>query len=191
MATELEALARVIQSEVGSSGSLAERIAIGWVARNRARKRKQTIAQMAMPPAKQGKGRPFSSARSATAESTDAATQVLAMPASADPTNGATSAFEPALQDELFSRGRKGYSQDAGMVRAKWLRELGYYGSVGGWDLFGPKGGPGERPVPAEWGIARKAIRGPVSRVNVTRPARSGGFLWLFPLLFVLVSKRR
>jgi hypothetical protein len=191
---DLEALARVIQSEVGPNGTGPERIAVGWVARNRARKRGTTIARMAMPPAKQGKGRPFSSARPATEESRAAALTVLS--SAEDPTGGATSAFEPALQDKLFAEGRKGYSLDAGAVRAKWLRELDYYGAVETWDLFGPKGGKGARPVPESWGLGRtpkdvaRSIRGPGTIVNVTR-AGSGGTPWLLLLLLALAFKRR
>lgn len=192
---DLSGLARTIQSEAGSSASLAERIAVGWVCRNRARKRGVTIAAMTLPPAKQGKGRPMSSARAATPESTEAAHSVLSM--ADDPTNGATSAFEPALQDALFSRKRPGYTKDAGMVRASWLRDLDYYGSVGAWDLFGPKGGAGAKPVPMEWGLGtdlakiRSApIRGRGTSIT-SKLAASGGIPWLLLLLLGLAFKRR
>jgi hypothetical protein len=194
VATALEALARIIQSEVGSSAPTPERIAVGWVARNRAAKRKQTIVAMSMPPAKQGKGRPFSSARSATPASTDAARTVLAMPASDDPTSGATSCFQPVLQDRLYSAGR--YKNDANMVRRSWLRELDYYGSVGTWDLFGKKGGPGKRPIPDSWGLndAVATPRGGAIRLKqttITTARGSGAFPWLLLLLFVPRFTRR
>jgi hypothetical protein len=154
---------------------------------------------MALPPAKQGKGRPFSSARPATPASIEAARAVLGAKQEDDPTRGATSAFEPALQDALFSRKRKGYSSDAGMVRRKWLRELDYYGSVGAWDFFGRKGGPGAKPVPQEWGLGtdlvaiRSApIRGPVTTITKSKLAGLGGYVpWLLLLLFVARSRRR
>jgi hypothetical protein len=193
---DLDALGRIIASEVGPSGSADERIALGWLARNRAAVRKVSISKMAMPPAKQGAGRPFSSARPATPEAIEAAR--AALDGKDDPTHGAYAGFEPALQDRLFAEGRKGYSRDASMVRAKWLREMDYYGSVGAWDLFGRRGGAGAKPIPEAWGIGtnlaaiRKApIRGPVTLVTNTRSAALGGYApWLL-LLFVLAYKRR
>lgn len=185
MARDLEALARIIQSETGSSAELPERIAVGWVARNRARKRGQTIAEMALPPRKQGPGRPFSSARPATAASLDAARTVLGM--KEDPTAGATSCFQPVLQDRLYSAGK--YNHDANGVRRSWLRELDYYGTVGTWDLFGRKGGPGARPIPPSWGLdLSPPSRGPVARAGKLRTARLGGLPWL---VLLLLSVRR
>lgn len=184
---DLEALSRVIQSEVGSSGSHEERIAVGWVARNRARKRGVTLAKFALPPAKQGKGRPMSSARPGTEESKAAAFAVLS--SQDDPTHGAYAAFEPALQDKLFMERRKGYSMDAGMVRAKWLREMSYFGTVGAWDLFGAKGGAGAMPTPP--GFATVAPGRSSGARGSGRAAGSGGFPWLLLLLLGLASKRR
>jgi hypothetical protein len=67
----------------------------------------------------------------------------LAAPPSEDPTGGATNAFQPALQDKLFRAGRKGYTKNADQVRELWKRRgLALYGTVGTWELYGPKRDP-------------------------------------------------
>jgi hypothetical protein len=151
---DVEALARIIQSEVGS-GPLDERVAIAWVARNRARARGQTIARMVCQPCgkSSGRARPFSSAQKATPKSRELAALILAALPVEDPTRGATSCFEPTLQDRLHAAGRPGHELDARGVRFCWLRSQSFYGTVGRWDLFGPKDGPGARPPPKTWGL--------------------------------------
>ena len=152
---EVEALARVIASEVGR-GTLAERVAIAWCARNRARVRGTMIARLVCSPCgkSQGNRRPFSTMQPASPATRELAAIVLASPQSEDPTQGATSCFEPALQDRLHREGRPGHRLDARGVRVCWLRGQDYYGSVGRWDLFGPKGGRGARAVPHTWNLA-------------------------------------
>lgn len=135
---ERTALARILRSEVGSS-TFPERVAIAWVARNRARARGTSIARMACTPrCGPGGKRPFSSRLHHRPEDLNLADRILARPWTSDPTRGATSAFEPALQDRLHAAGRRGYLLDGAGVRRKWLREHDHYGVVGRWELFGP-----------------------------------------------------
>lgn len=115
------ALGRVITSEIGS-GTPAERDAVAWIARNRARARKVSIAKLVCTPdcGPCCKGRPFSSRREAAARDLGLAIRVLAAPQSADPTGGATSFFEPVLQDRWVAEGRPGYNFSAAQVRERW-----------------------------------------------------------------------
>jgi hypothetical protein len=154
LSDDVEALARVIQSEVGR-GTLAERLAIGWCARNRAAARSLSIARLVCSPCgkSSGNARPFSTMLPGTTASRELAAVILASPQSEDPTQGATNCFEPNLQNRLHRAGRPGHRLDARGVRHCWLRGLDYYGSVGQWDLFGPKAGRGAREVPAEWDV--------------------------------------
>ena len=159
---EVEALARIITSEAGS-GPIAERMALGWTARNRARAGRPpvNIARLVCAPCGESSGnaRPFSSRMPATAANRELAAMILASPQSEDPTQGAESCFEPGLQDRLYAAGKPGNRLDARGVRYCWLRSgLDYYGSVGRWDLFGPKGGRGVRPVPREWRLEGYAV---------------------------------
>jgi hypothetical protein len=151
---EAEALARVIASEAGRQRpEIQTRIA--WTARNRARYKNTTIARLVCQPCgKQvGNRRPFSSAQAPTPKHREVAAQVLAMPLTDDPTRGADHILEPGLMDRQFAAGTSKF--DARMVRARRLKGgLDYYGSFGGWDFFGPKGGPGAQPVPAAWNLA-------------------------------------
>ena len=147
---ERTALARVIRSEAGSHTE-AERLAVAWVARNRARKAGTSIARLVCSPScgPGGEGRPMSSRRAARDEDLALADVVLASSTSDDPTRGANNAFEPALQDQLFKAKRAGYTKSAAEVRARWLRSSDYYGTVGRWELYGPKGGGVARPQPS------------------------------------------
>lgn len=133
------ALARVIRSEAGSQ-TWAERAAVAWVVRNRARREGVGIAALVCTPrcGPQGRGRPFSSRRPPREEDQVLADAVLAAPRSSDPTGGATSAFEPELQDRLAWEGRPGH-RPAAEVRARWLRHADVYGRVGRWEFYGPK----------------------------------------------------
>jgi spore germination cell wall hydrolase CwlJ-like protein len=121
---DVDALARVITSE--SNGyTEAERLAIAWTVRNRARRRGVSIAHLVCWPScgPQGKDRPFSSARAATETNRALAQRVLAAPQSDDPTRGATAFFEPRVQDRLVADGRPGYRFTSEQLRARWQRE--------------------------------------------------------------------
>jgi hypothetical protein len=138
---ETRALGRVIHSEAGSQ-TLGERVAVAWVARNRAAAQGTTIAKlMCSPCGRQGKARPMSTRLAPREEDLQIARQVLAAPRSADPTGGADHAFEPVLQDKLHAAGRPGYTKSAADVRARWTRTRIYYGNAGRWELYGPKRG--------------------------------------------------
>jgi spore germination cell wall hydrolase CwlJ-like protein len=123
-ADDVDGLGRVITSEANGY-SEAERLAIAWTVRNRARKRGVSIAQLVCWPScgPQGKDRPFSSARAANETNRALARRVLAAPQSEDPTRGATAFFEPQVQDKLVAEGRPGYRFTSEQVRAKWQRE--------------------------------------------------------------------
>jgi hypothetical protein len=122
--TEELSLGKVITSEAGD-GIPAERAAVGWVTRNRAKARGTTIARMVCWPecGPCCKGRPMSSARGPATQDLALARAILRAPESEDPTRGATSFFEPVLQDRLVREGRPGYRLTAAQVREKWLRD--------------------------------------------------------------------
>ncbi len=138
---DIETLARVITSEAGSQ-SLAEKQAIAWVARNKSVVRRTPLVKfLGQPFGKQGarmangKRRTFSTRQAATPASREIATQVLNAPQSADPTQSATSAFEPKLQDRLFNKKR--YRRNAEMLRAEWHEGGGHrVGRIGRWELW-------------------------------------------------------
>lgn len=122
---EAEALARVITSEAGSPRySDEERRRIAWTVRNRARRRGVTIARLVCSPCgPQGKARPFASSQGATLASLKLAREVLAAPASADPTGGALAFFEPRVQDALVAQGRPGYRFSSADLRQRWQHD--------------------------------------------------------------------
>lgn len=121
---EATALARVVASEAGDRRHYtdAERLAIAWAVRNRARRRGTTIARMVCAPTcgECCDGRPFSSARAGSADDVALARRVLATPERDDPTHGAAAILEPALQDRLVASGALHYKHDAAEVRASW-----------------------------------------------------------------------
>jgi hypothetical protein len=121
---DTEALARVITSEANGY-SEAERVAIAWTVRNRARRRGVSIAKLVCSPTCGPccDGRPFSSARVATSANRTVADRVLAAPQSADPTHGATAFFEPRVQDQLVAEKRAGYRFASDQLRQRWSRE--------------------------------------------------------------------
>ena len=135
---DAEALGRVITSEANGY-SEAERTAIAWTVRNRARKRGVTIAKLVCSPecGPCCNGRPFSSAREATAANRDLARRVLAAPQSADPTHGATAFFEPRVQDKLVAEKRAGYRFTSDQLRQRWRREgQQQRGAVGAFEFW-------------------------------------------------------
>ncbi|MCC6997105.1 MAG: hypothetical protein IT370_21000 [Deltaproteobacteria bacterium] len=160
---ERTALARVIRSEAGSH-TAAEQRAVAWVVRNRAKKRGMSIARLVCYPTcgPQGKARPFSSRVAPRAAELALAAEVLAQHPAEDPTGGAWDAFEPALQDQLVREGRPGYRKTAAEVRRDWTRHSDFYGRVGHWELFGPKGGARAQQVPTT-GQARRPGRSPAA----------------------------
>jgi len=137
---ERTALARVIRSEAGSHTS-EERLAVAWVVKNRAKRRGTTIRRMVCWPrcGKQGRERPFSSRSAPRATDLALADTVLASAPALDPTRGAWDAFEPALQDKLVAQKHPGYTKTAAQVRKDWLEGSDFYGTVGRWELYGPK----------------------------------------------------
>lgn len=109
---EVEALARVIASEAGS-GTLAEQKAIGWTVRNRFKGK--SIYDGEYPwRSQKGNSPPFASARPATDATRKLAAEILAMPQSQDPTNGATAFFEPKMQDIFAKAGELARSGETG-----------------------------------------------------------------------------
>lgn len=135
---EVEALARVITSEANGYSEL-ERTAIAWTVRNRAQKRGVTIARLVCSPTCGPccNGRPFSSAREATDTNRALAQRVLAAPQSEDPTRGATSFFEPRVQDKLVAEKRSGYRFTSEQLRQRWrLSGQRQKGIVGAFELW-------------------------------------------------------
>lgn len=136
------ALGRVIHSEAGTQ-TMAERVAIAWVARNNAARRGMSIAQLVCAPCgpQAGFPRPFSSRQPARETDLVVADAVLAAPASDDPTSGATNAFEPDAKDKAFAAGATKENADAIRVRWTGAYALERYGRVGRWELYGPRRG--------------------------------------------------
>jgi hypothetical protein len=140
-----EALARVIASEVGGRAlggqpyTLAEKVAVAWAVRNRARARRVSIAHLVCSPTcGPQRGRTFSSARPATDETRDIARVVLEAQQLTDPTGGAYSFMEPDQIDRLYLDGAPGYTHDADGVRAQWRADhQRRYGTVGHIELWG------------------------------------------------------
>lgn len=167
---EIEALARVIASEAGS-GTPAEQRCIAWCVRNRFRG-KSIYAKQHPWRSQKGGDPPFSSARPASDAHRRLAGEVLAADQSQDPTGGATSFFEPRMQDLFFKAGelaRKGetgdrridgvlltdisrfkfYKKDAAAIRASWGKSSAVYATAGRFEFWGrvKKGSPAPREV--------------------------------------------
>jgi hypothetical protein len=94
-----------VKTSEANGYSEAERVAIAWTVRNRAHKRGVSIAKLVCTPTCGPccDGRPFSSAREATAANRELAKRVLAEPQTDDPMHGATAFFEPRVQDKLVA----------------------------------------------------------------------------------------
>lgn len=159
-ADEIEALARTIASEAGS-GTLAEQKGIGWTVRNRFRGK--SIYAMQYPwRAQKGGNPPFSSARPANDTHRKLAREILAADQSQDPTGGATSFFEPKMQDLFFKAGElaragetgdrvidgqkltditrfKSYKKNADQIREKWSKSSTIYAIAGRFEFWGSK----------------------------------------------------
>ena len=155
---EVEALARVIASEAGSASS-AVQCAIGWVVRNHFHGK--SIYDKQYPwRAQKGSNPPFSSARSATDATRQMARDILAADQSTDPTGGATSFFEPRMQDAFAKAGAlaragetgsrvidgvklsditrfKAYRKDADAIRASWSKGSTLYATAGPFEMWG------------------------------------------------------
>lgn len=132
---DVTTLARIITSETGDQ-TAAERQAIGWAARNRALLQKKTISALACSPCgPQGKGRPFSTRRKGTASSRMLARAILLAPQSADPTNGTTDMWEPALMARLHLE--KQAPNTPAILRQRRSRwGMPHVRSVGRWEMY-------------------------------------------------------
>jgi hypothetical protein len=138
---EMTALARVIASEAGSRRKYtdAERVAIGWAVRNRARLRRVSIARMVCKPmcGKCCGVRPFSSAQTPSKDDLRIAAVILAAPQEDDPTFGAAAILEPAEQDRLVAEGRPDYKSGAAKTRENWIKNgQRHICTVGRWELW-------------------------------------------------------
>lgn len=139
---EVEALARVIHSEVGN-GPAQQRLHVAWATRNLARERRQTIVAMVCSPCgPQHRGRPVSSRQSATDADRALSRHVLAAPQALDPTGGATHFIDPVLQDKLARAGAPGYAGNPyHVVARRWRKRYGwepYYRLGRTLEMWGP-----------------------------------------------------
>jgi len=103
---DIEALGRMIISENGNDPEIVQ-VAIAWTAKNEAKRRKKSIADLVMPggvPAPQT-GRYASTARAATNASREIARKVI-KGIVADPTGGAIQFDAPKTQDILYKQGK-------------------------------------------------------------------------------------
>ena len=119
---DVEALARVIRSEVGTAPH-QHRLHVAWATRNLAHERRQSIVELACSPCgPQQRGRPVSSRQPATAADRALAREVLAAPCALDPTDGATHFIDPLLQDRLARADVPGYAGNPYKVVARRWR---------------------------------------------------------------------
>lgn len=167
---EIEALARVIASEAGS-GTLAEQRAIAWTVRNRFRG-KSIYAKQHPWRSQKGSNPPFSSAREARDSHRVIAREVLAADQSQDPTGGATSFFEPKMQDIFAKAGAlaragetgdrvidgtkltditrfKAYKKDADGIRKSWSPGSALYAKAGRFEFWGSASALAKRGNPS------------------------------------------
>lgn len=141
---DTEALARVIQSEIGN-GTPQQQRHVAWTARNLAREQNQTIAEMVCSPCgPQKRGRPLSTRQAPQDSHREIARNVLAKPAGQDPTGGATHFLNPRLQNQLARSGKRpGYKGNSYRnVRRRWRKSYGwrpYYRLGNSLEFWGPK----------------------------------------------------
>jgi len=165
VSSEVEVLARVIRSESGSY-TQSERIAIGWVVLNAARRRGKTMVQVYATPTtghggwiknddgsfwtdanregvattiKERRSRPSSSFAKPTKADLLLAHDILSSSPSDDPTGGSDNAFEPILQDKFARSGKYNPKDTAAAIDASWRRSSDYMGTVGHWRLYRSK----------------------------------------------------
>jgi spore germination cell wall hydrolase CwlJ-like protein len=134
---DVEALARVIESEVGSY-TLREKVVVAWAVRNRARARHESIARLVCSPTcGHQAGRTFSSYQQATADTRGIARVVVDADQADDPTHGAWAILEPALYEREYLAGKHKLSLDE--LRAQWEHrdKLRVFGTVGRIELWG------------------------------------------------------
>ena len=155
---EIEALARTIASEAGS-GTPAEQKCVAWTVRNRFRGKSIYATQYPWRSQK-GANPPFASAREASDSHRKLAREVLAADQSQDPTGGATSFFEPRMQDAFAKAGAlaragetgsrtidgvkmsditrfKFYKKDADGIRRSWAPGSAQYATAGRFEFWG------------------------------------------------------
>jgi hypothetical protein len=141
--SDVEALARVIRSEIGI-GKPHERLHVAWATRNLANQRGQSIAEMACSPCgPQNAGRPVATGQRAQAADRELARHVLSAPAFLDPTGGATNFINPRLQDRLAASGAMpGYAgRTYERVSRRWRERYGltlYYRLAPTLEFWGP-----------------------------------------------------
>ena len=149
LASEIEALARVIRSEIGI-GTATQQLHVAWAVRNLSVERRQTIVEMACTPCgRQGPARPVSSVQKGRAADRELAAQVLRAKPWADPTGGATRFINPRLQRKL-SRGKRHRSYRR--VRRRWIQRYG-------WEPYYRLG-----PTLEMWGVKRNKVSGSPAR---------------------------
>ena len=119
---DVEALARVIRSEIGTAPP-QHRLHVAWATRNLAGERGQSIVDMACSPCgRQERGRPVSTRQRATDVDRMLAREVLAAPCELDPTGGATHFIDPVLQDALARARAPGYAGNTYVIVARRWR---------------------------------------------------------------------
>lgn len=161
---EVEALARVIASEAGR-GTRTEQKAIAWTVRNRFRggsiySGKGKNGGEYPWREQRGSNPPFASSKDATDATRALAREVLTADQLQDPTGGATSFFEPKLQDVLAEAGAlaragetgsrvidgvklsditrfKAYKKSADDVRKSWSPGSAHYATAGRFEFWG------------------------------------------------------
>jgi len=136
---DVEALARVIQSEVGGKRyTLREKVVVAWAVRNRAQARHVSIARLVCTPTcGHQRGRTFSSYQEATDETRQIARVVVDADQADDPTHGAWSFLEPSLYEREYLDGK--HTKSLAELRAEWQQrdKLRPVGTVGRIELWG------------------------------------------------------
>lgn len=133
---DIEGMARALESEAPARRyTPEERIGIAWCAINWSNRTRQRIAAIMLPPHHQ-KGHWCSTIESPTEGSLTLAQDVF-NGKYADPTSGATSFFEPAVQDTAAKTGAAGVTRTAEEIRSKWKSEgLILTTIIGRWEFY-------------------------------------------------------